>query len=143
MAESDPWALGGAIAERICHDLAGLAGTLGSAVEMAVEDGGGGPSEALDIAVTAAGELAARLRLLRAAFGSNPGALDGAAILALSAGLTGAGRVSVATGGLSGVVDGVYGRIVLLLMVAAGDALGRGGAITVSGAPGAVSGSSW
>ncbi len=138
MTENDPWGLASAVAERICHDLAGLTGTLGSAVEMAVEDSGRGPSEALDIAVTAAGELAARLRLLRAAFGSNPGALDGAAILALAAGLTGAGRVSVTTGGLSGVMDGVYARIVLLLVVAAGDALGRGGAISVSGTPGAV-----
>ena len=52
------------LAARLCHDLAGLTGSLGGALELAEED-----AEALSVARDSALALHARLTLLRAAFG--------------------------------------------------------------------------
>ena len=56
------------LSARLCHDLAGTIGSLGAALELAVQEGDGA-AEALDVAQEAAQSLQDRLRLLRAAFG--------------------------------------------------------------------------
>ena len=56
------------ICARLCHDIGGLIGTVGNAVEMVAEDGGR-DDEVLAFAASAATALSQRLRLLRTAWG--------------------------------------------------------------------------
>src|ERR1700676_5330061 len=53
---------------RLCHDLGGLIGTVGNALEMVAEDIGR-DNEVLAFASSAAGALTQRLRLMRTAWG--------------------------------------------------------------------------
>ncbi len=117
------------VAARLCHDLGGLAGTLGGCLELAAEDGS---SEAIALAYEAAAALTARLRLLRAAWTEQPGPLDAAGLARLAAGLT-TDRVSVEVWQLSGVLPAPRARLVLNLLLLAAEALPRGGQIAASG----------
>src|ERR1700679_75829 len=56
------------VCARLCHDLGGLIGTVGNAVDMVAEDIGG-DSEVAAFASSAAKALAQRLRLMRTAWG--------------------------------------------------------------------------
>ena len=73
-------ALAEILAARLCHDLAGLIGSLGGALELVAED-----PEALAVAQASASALQARLRLLRSAFGPAEAALSRADLHALFA----------------------------------------------------------
>lgn len=99
------------LAERLCHDFAGLAGSLAGLVDMAAE----GEAEALPEAAIAADALVARLRLLRAAWGPEGGALAPDALAALGTGLA-AGTLRVE---LSEPLAAAEARVALCLAVAA------------------------
>ena len=71
-------ALAEILVARLCHDLAGLVGSLAGALELAAED-----PEALAVAQSSAIALQARLRLLRTAFGPSETALSRADLHAL------------------------------------------------------------
>lgn len=59
-------ALAEALASRLCHDFAGLAGTVAGLLELAEQQP---PEEALAMAREASGQLVRRLRVVRAAWG--------------------------------------------------------------------------
>jgi len=80
-----PLRLAELLCERLCHDLSSQLGSLAGAVELAVDD----PvnlTEALSVATDSATALTRRLRLLRAAWAGDCGALSPAEIAALVAG---------------------------------------------------------
>ena len=119
------------LATRLCHDFAGIVGALTAALDMAAD---GQEADALPLAQDCARELAARLRLLRAAFGDGEIDLDPAE---LAAGLPGAERLAVDLSGVAPGLDGVHGRLAANLLLLAARSLPRGGAIGLSAAPAA------
>ena len=126
------------LCERLCHDLSSLVGSLAGAVELAVDDPVNGPvngPEALSVAKESAAALTGRLRLLRAAWGSDCGALSPAEIRALLAGQ--ASRVSLDLAGLTdGSLPGPVARLVLNLLLLGIEALPGGGTLAVTGSAG-------
>ncbi len=130
----DPLRLAELLAARMSHDLAGLAGVLAGALELAADDPD--PAEALALARDAAGELAARLRLLRAAWAGDAGAVSRRTLEALVPGLGGRLRVD-----LSALDPGAFpaglSRVLPNLLLLGAEALPRGGALALSGSPAA------
>ncbi len=116
------------LAARVCHDLAGTAGALQAAIDMAAE---GQEPDALPLAQDCARELTARLRLLRAAFGDAGAEED---LAGLAAGLPGAERLTIDVSGAAGL-DGARGRLAANLLLLAAQALPRGGSIRLSAEP--------
>lgn len=119
---------------RLCHDLAGLVGTLAGAVEMLTE-ASGPAGDALEEVDRTARELTARLRLLRAAWGGDCGDLDRDDIAALLPGITASGRVGVDLSGLARRYPGPLARVLLNLLLLAVEAVPRGGAVALADAP--------
>lgn len=122
---------------RVCHDLAGLLGSLVGTLELVAEDAGA--TEAVSLATETAGALALRLRLLRAAWGGLADPLDLPHLAALATGLA-ASRVALDLAGLppATVFPPATGRLVLNLLLLAADSLPRGGALRLDGAAGDV-----
>ena len=123
-----------AVTRRICHDLAGLLGTLNGTLEMTADD-----PEAAALAAETAGALSARLKLLRGAWGGGVEALDQAALQALLPGLHGAERLRLNANAVTAPLDGAAARLCLCLLLVAAPALPKGGTILV----GATGGSVW
>jgi len=122
----DPMVLAGTLCARMCHDLAGTLGALTGTLEMAAEEN---DREALALSVALAHELTARLRLLRAAWGTGS---DLPALESLASGFPNAERLRLDTSALSATDERVR-RFALSLMLAATLALPRGGLIRISG----------
>ncbi len=129
--EDDAVAFAATLATRLCHDVAGLLGTLAGTLELADED-----DEARQLAAETAQTLIARVRLLRAAWGGGAGPLDAATIGALAEGLPGIERLRLDTSGLPGELAETPSRLILCLLLAALPGLPRGGSIAVAVAPG-------
>ncbi len=120
------------LSERLCHDLSGSLGSLAGAVELAVDDLAS-RAEALSIATELATTLTGRLKLFRAAWGSDCGALSPAEIAALTTGHT--RRVSLnLTGVTDGSLPGPVARLMLNLLLLGIEALPGGGTLTATGA---------
>jgi histidine phosphotransferase ChpT len=117
---------------RLCHDISGVAGTVGNALDLL--DGAGG--EAADLAKEAAAVLRRRLLLWRALLGGQGEAALGA-VLGLAAGEIAGGRASADAAGLdSGVM--IAEEVVPVLLTAVllgGEALPRGGVVRIVGDP--------
>jgi histidine phosphotransferase ChpT len=122
----DPLALAGTLCARLCHDLAGSLGALTGTLEMAAEEN---DREALLLSVALAQELTARLRLLRAAWGTGSDLPD---LESLHAGFPSAERLRLDATQLDASDERVR-RLALSLMMAATTALPRGGTIRVRG----------
>lgn len=118
---------------RLCHDLSGPLGTVTGAVDMAIEDPATA-SEPLSLAQDAAGQMIARLRLLRAAWAGDCGVLDAAALASLATGLP--PRVTVDLERLAGQFPPAQARILVNLLLLATEALPRGGTISLAGTAG-------
>lgn len=129
-------ALAEALATRICHDIAGMLGSMMGALELAQDD----PAmadEALPVARDAADALGRRLRLLRAAWGGGTEPTDTQGLRRLAAGLTLGRRLTVALDDLPpGRSFSAAGTRVLLNMIMLGvESLGGDGVLRVREAP--------
>jgi histidine phosphotransferase ChpT len=124
------------LAIRLCHDLSGPLGTLMGSLEM-VNDDPEESGEALALAGEVATSLARRLRLFRAAWGGSIAAQSPADLEALAAGLPNAQRVAVDLGRLRAGSDipPAAARLLLNVLLLAGESLPAGGSITVAGEP--------
>jgi histidine phosphotransferase ChpT len=116
------------VAARICHDFAGLLGTLDGLTALAGED-----AEAAALAHETARRLSARVRLLRCAWAGVDEVVDAAAVAALAFGLHGGERLLVDTAALKGALDGRAARLCVCLLIVAAGALPRGGKIVLGG----------
>jgi histidine phosphotransferase ChpT len=117
---------------RLCHDISGVAGTVGNALELL--DGAG--SEAAVLAVDAAAVLRRRLLLWRALLGGQGEAALGT-VLGLAAGEIAGGRASADAAALDAGIM-VAEEVVPVLLTAvllAGEALPRGGVVRLVGDP--------
>ena len=122
------------LAERLTHDLSGLAGVLAGALDLAADEAD--PAEALSIARDAATELAARLRLLRVAWSGDTGPLGIADLSGLVAGLGGGGRLRVDLAGLgTAPFPPGLARLLPNLLLLGAEALPGGGTLRLSGTP--------
>jgi histidine phosphotransferase ChpT len=122
----DPLTLAASLCARLCHDLAGSLGALTGTLEIAAEEN---DREALDLALTISRELAARLRLLRAAWGSDADIPPPASLLP---GLPGAEKLTLDTAALTAETPETL-RLSLSLLLVAAAGLPRGGLIRLSG----------
>jgi histidine phosphotransferase ChpT len=124
------------VCARLCHDLGGLIGTVGNALEMVAEDTDR-QNEVLAFAMSAAKALTQRLRLMRAAWGPEVDALAISELLDLAVPPLAARRVGIDTRTLSPgcVFPPRVGRVVLNLIILAGDSLPKGGTISLAGEP--------
>jgi histidine phosphotransferase ChpT len=124
------------VCARLCHDLGGLTGTVGNALDMAAEEAGGG-GEIVAFAAAAAKALTARLRLMRAAWGPESDAMGLTELTGLARPPLTARRVGLDTRLLpeETLFPASVGRVVLNLIVLAGDCMRKGGTITLMGKP--------
>lgn len=115
---------------RLCHDLGGLAGTIGNALEM-LNDAG---AEAADLAGEAADMLRRRLLLWRSVLGSGEARTLGA-VLGLLKGQIAAGRAHLEISDLPEETPLSETMVPLLLsgLLVAGEALPRGGIVRLAG----------
>ena len=117
---------------RLCHDMSGPLGTVMGALDLAAEDTDS-TADSLQLAREAATQMVQRLRLARAAWAGDCGALDVAGLLELARGLP--PRVRLDTGNLSGRFAAPVARTLLNMVLLAVDALPRGGSVALSGGP--------
>jgi histidine phosphotransferase ChpT len=130
---SDPLRLAELICARMSHDLGGTIGTLAGALELAEDPSV--TSEALTLAGQAAIELRQRLELQRATWGPTGGALDLTAVRDLAEGLPHGRRCTINFSPLpeDTVFAPPFARVLLNLLLLAGDALNGTGEATLSG----------
>ncbi|MBR0673024.1 histidine phosphotransferase family protein [Neoroseomonas soli] len=117
---------------RLCHDLGGVAGTVGNALELL----GGAGGEAAEIAIEAAAVLRRRLLLWRALLGGQGDATLGS-LLDLLDGQVAGGRATTDAAGLDAgwLVPEDLVPVLLAAVLAAGEALLRGGVVRLAGEP--------
>ncbi len=124
------------LCSRLCHDLAGPAGAVGAGSEM-LGEAAGGDADALELVTLGARQLAARLNYYRVAFGfgGTPAHLCWSGVRELAESLFAGGRVAIEwnralpVGADDTPVDGF--RLALLLLLLGGEALPRGGTLSV------------
>ena len=124
------------ICARLCHDLGGLIGTVGNALDMVAEDAGR-DNEVLAFAASAANALTQRLRLMRAAWGPETDALPLPELVKLVTSALATRRIGLDSRALPPdcVFPPPISRVVLNLIVLACDCLPKGGTIVLMGAP--------
>lgn len=123
------------LATRLCHDLAGPLVAVLASLELAMEapPGRGGEDDLLATARDGARDLSARLGLLRAAWGVEPGPLDASAIGTLAEGLANRARLTLGLEGMgAAVLPGAVGQVVLNMLLLAAASLPRGGTIALA-----------
>ncbi|MBR0680548.1 hypothetical protein GXW74_08620 [Roseomonas eburnea] len=115
---------------RMCHDLGGVAGTVGNALELL----GGAGGEAADIALEAATVLRRRLLLWRALLGGQGEATLGT-LLGLLEGQLAGGRAAADAQALDHgwMVTEETVPVLLAAMLVGGEALPRGGMVRLAG----------
>jgi histidine phosphotransferase ChpT len=130
--DNDALMLAGALAARLCHDLAGPLGTVTGALDLAER----ADAEALALAREATIDLTHRLRLYRAAFAEGAGPASVAELAALAQGLAHR-RVRLDAAGLPGQarMRPEFGRVVLNVLLLGAEGMPRGGAVAVHGNP--------
>jgi len=117
---------------RLCHDLSGVTGTIGNALEMIPTMG----DEATALAMESAVVLRRRLLLWRAVIGGQGESTLGT-LLGLLEGQLAGGRASADAASLDPavMVEEAMVPVLLAAMVAAGEALPRGGVVRLAGDP--------
>lgn len=132
-ASRNPLRLAEFLCARISHDLGGMIGTLGGALEIAEDPAVA--AEALALANQSSGELRLRLELLRASWGPATAPLDLPRLRSLADGVPHAGRFSLNLAGVprQTVFAPAFARVLLNLLMLAGEALHGGGEIALTG----------
>ena len=120
---------------RLCHDLSGLIGTVGNALDLLGEDVTG--NEVLAFADTASRVLTQRLRLMRTAWGPETAAMTKTSFRALVDEPLQSRRISLDMTHLAEdrVLSPAAGRLQLNIILLAVDCMPRGGTITLYGQP--------
>jgi len=124
------------LATRLCHDLSGSVGTLMGSLAMCNEDPESG-EEALSLATEVSANLAKRLRLIRAAWGGATAALGLDELRGLAEGVAQGRRIAISFAHLPAAARFPPGpaRLMLNLLLLAGESLPGGGTVTVAGDP--------
>ena len=124
------------VSARLCHDLGGLIGTIGGAMEMATEEADH-DDEVLAYAASAATALAQRLRLMRAAWGPETGPVPLATLVELVTPALTMRRVELDTRMMPPgcVFPAPAGRVMLNLVLLGCDCLPKPGVIVLAGEP--------
>jgi len=124
------------VSARLCHDLGGLIGTVSNALEMVKEDVGEN-NEVVAFAASAGKALTQRLRLMRAAWGPEIEAMTLPALTGLAGPPLSGRRIGLDLRALppGSVFPPPVGRVVLNLILLAGDCLPKGGVIILLGEP--------
>ncbi|HXP96944.1 MAG TPA: histidine phosphotransferase family protein [Telmatospirillum sp.] len=141
MSGDDAAMLGELLCARLCHDLAGAIGAVGTGVELLSEDGDGDgqsfAAEALSLLAASAVAAVSRLKFLRAALGNAGGAVSTDQLRQLIADflrsqMDGPGALRLDWKG-AGRSDwsGDEAKLVLNIIMIARDCLPRGGVVTV------------
>lgn len=126
------------LAARLCHDLSGPLLGLSGALELAQEGDPtmGEDSSPLAIASTATSQAVARLRLLRAAWATDPAPLDPASLTRLAEGLVNRHRIRLNLDRMAAAaLPPGPGQVLLNLLLTAARALPSGGEISVISTP--------
>lgn len=133
-AANDALRLAELLAARLCHELAGPLGALAGTLELAIEDA---DAAGFALALEQAAAAAARLRLLRAAWGLPGDTLDVAELRALLVGRPSAARVELDLDGLdSGTAyPPEVARLLLNVVLLATEGLPYGGTIVLAQQP--------
>lgn len=120
---------------RLCHDLSGPLGALIGILDLAREEAP--DSETVSLAEETAGELAQRLKLLRAAWGRESDDLDKKRLQEFAAGLLSGRRVQLDLDGLAPdrLFSPAAGRVLLNLLLLAAESLPGGGMAAMADAP--------
>jgi histidine phosphotransferase ChpT len=119
---------------RICHDLGGIAGTLGGTLDLL----GGDDPALLDLLRESAQTLRRRLRLYAAAWGGGAEAMDAGRLRELLLGAPAVPRVTFDLDNVApeGAVPAALVPLVLNAALLGSEALPRGGTVRLSGDPG-------
>jgi len=122
------------LTSRLCHDISGPVGTLMGALGMARENPGSA-GEALDLAGDVAVSLGRRVHLVRAAWGAAVSTVSVVAVAGMCEGLPQAGRVKVSFEDLrpGGALCPEMTRLLLNVLILAGESMPRGGIVIVAG----------
>lgn len=125
------------ICARLCHDLGGLIGTVGNALDMLSEDAANSGDEVLAFANSANKALTQRLRLMRTAWGPEVETLTLPALLRMTTPPLSVRRIGVDSRALPSdcVFSAPMARVLLNLILLAGDCLPKGGTIVLLGEP--------
>ena len=131
--------LGELLCARVCHDLAGPIGAVGSGAELLADEMGPG-NEALALLVDSAAAAGSRLRYLRLALGGGgkamrPQELHQTTIEYLASAASGARPSLDWQDGVGEPWEPGAARLLMNLILTAHDCLPRGGALTVRGRP--------
>lgn len=133
---TNPMRLSELVCARFCHDLAGPLGSLAGMIELARDDVGAS-AEALSVMEDATAEMGQRLRLLRAAWTGDGGAMDVSELRVLAQGLPNARRLRLDLDAMTPTVMATgIARTILNLLLLASESLPAGGRIELSGDPG-------
>lgn len=124
------------VCARLCHDLGGLIGTVGNALDMLAEDASR-DNEVLAFAASATHALTQRLRLMRTAWGPAGEAIALPALVILATQALAARRIGLDVRALAPgcVFPPATARVVVNLIVLASDCLPKGGTIVLLGDP--------
>jgi histidine phosphotransferase ChpT len=124
------------VCARLCHDLGGLIGTVGNALDLLAEDTDR-DNEVLAFAATAAKALNQRLRLMRVAWGPEADPITLRAFVDLVTPPLAARRIGLDTRVLEPgcVFPPATGRVLLNLVLLACDCMPHGGTIVIIGGP--------
>ncbi len=121
--------LASTLATRLCHDVAGLLGTLAGTMDMGAAD-----AEARALAAETAAALIARVRLIRIAWGGGGGPMEAPALAELATGLPGIERLQLDFSALQAPLAEVPARLALCLLLVALPGMKRGGAVAIGDA---------
>lgn len=132
--DHDALLLSGALAARLCHDLAGPLGTVTGALDLADSV----DAEGMALAREATADLVHRLRLYRAAWAEGAGPTSVAELAELALGLTHR-RVGLDLTGMPAQarLSPEFGRVLLNVLLLGAEGMVRGGTLSVHGDPGA------